>query len=58
MIDEVLVAKMKGPRSYTAEDVVEINCHGGYFVTQRILELVLKKGARMAQIGEFTKEAL
>ncbi|CAM3125075.1 tRNA uridine-5-carboxymethylaminomethyl(34) synthesis GTPase MnmE [Streptobacillus felis] len=56
-IDEVLVSRMKGPRSYTTEDIVEINCHGGYYTTKKILEVVLKKGARMAEIGEFTKRA-
>ena len=57
MIDEVLVSVMKGPHSYTAEDVVEINCHGGVLVMKRILELVLKNGARPAEAGEFTKRA-
>ncbi len=57
MIDEVLVSVMKGPHSYTAEDVVEINCHGGVLVMKRILELVLKNGARTAEAGEFTKRA-
>ncbi len=57
MIDEVLVSVMKGPHSYTAEDVVEINCHGGVQVMKRILELVLKNGARTAEAGEFTKRA-
>ncbi|ACZ00593.1 tRNA uridine-5-carboxymethylaminomethyl(34) synthesis GTPase MnmE [Streptobacillus moniliformis] len=56
-VDEVLVSRMKGPRSYTTEDIVEINCHGGYYTTKKILEVVLKKGARMAEIGEFTKRA-
>lgn len=57
MIDEVLVAYMKGPKSYTCEDVIEINCHGGIVPLQRILKLVLKTGARMAEPGEFTKRA-
>jgi len=57
MIDEVLVSVMKAPNTYTAEDVVEINCHGGIIVTKKILELVLKKGARIAEPGEFTKRA-
>lgn len=57
IIDEVLVSVMRGPHSYTAEDVVEINCHGGVLVTKRILETVLKHGARPAQAGEFTKRA-
>ncbi|ADL06791.1 tRNA uridine-5-carboxymethylaminomethyl(34) synthesis GTPase MnmE [Lacrimispora saccharolytica] len=57
IIDEVLVLIMKGPRSYTAEDTVEIDCHGGVLVTKRILETVLKYGARPAEPGEFTKRA-
>lgn len=57
IIDEVLVSIMKGPHSYTAEDVVEINCHGGVLVMKRILETVLKHGARPAEAGEFTKRA-
>lgn len=57
IIDEVLVSYFKGPRSFTAEDTVEINCHGGIFVTNQILELVVKNGARLASPGEFTKRA-
>lgn len=57
LIDEVLVIILKGPHSYTAEDTVEINCHGGLLVTQRVLETVLKHGARAAEPGEFTKRA-
>lgn len=56
-LDEVLAVAMKGPRSYTGEDVVEISCHGGLFVTRRVLEAVLKAGARLAKRGEFTKRA-
>ncbi|MDR0879647.1 MAG: tRNA uridine-5-carboxymethylaminomethyl(34) synthesis GTPase MnmE [Clostridioides sp.] len=56
-IDEVLVAYMKGPHSYTAEDVVEINCHGGFISVKKILELVLSKDVRLAEAGEFTKRA-
>lgn len=56
-LDEVIVSYMKGPRSFTAEDTVEINCHGGVFVTRRILEEVIKEGARLAEPGEFTKRA-
>jgi tRNA modification GTPase len=56
-IDEALIVLMRSPRTYTREDIVEIQCHGGYFVLQRILGLVLKQGARMAQPGEFTKRA-
>lgn len=57
VIDEVLIVKMNGPHSYTAEDVVEINCHGGIVPTRRILELVLAQGVRHADPGEFTKRA-
>lgn len=57
MIDEVLVLIMRGPNSYTREDVVEIDCHGGVVVMQRLLETVLKYGARLAEPGEFTKRA-
>ena len=57
VIDEVLVMLMKGPRSFTAEDTVEIDCHGGMLVTKRVLEAVLKAGARLADPGEFTKRA-
>ena len=57
LIDEVLVSIMKGPRSFTAEDVVEINCHGGIITTNRILETMLNNGARLAEPGEFTKRA-
>ena len=56
-IDESMVVRMKAPKTYTCEDVVEINCHGGQFVTQKVLELVLKNGARHAEQGEFTKRA-
>ena len=54
-IDEVLVVKMKGPHSYTAEDIVEIHCHGGVVSVKRILNLILSKGTRLAEKGEFTK---
>ena len=57
VIDEVLVTLLKGPRSYTAEDTVEINCHGCVFAVKRVLETVLKNGARAAEPGEFTKRA-
>lgn len=56
-IDEVIVSYMKGPRSFTAEDVVEINCHGGVIATNRVMQEVLKAGARMAEPGEFSKRA-
>ena len=56
-IDEVLVLLMRGPHSYTGEDTVEIDCHGGVYVMKRILETVIKYGARPAEPGEFTKRA-
>jgi len=56
-IDEVLLVLMKAPKTYTREDIVEIHCHGGYFILQKVLELVLREGARMAHPGEFTKRA-
>lgn len=56
-VDETLVVLMKGPKTYTREDIAEIHCHGGYLVLQRVLELVLDQGARMARPGEFTKKA-
>lgn len=56
-LDEVLVMVMKAPHSYTAEDTVEIDCHGGVFMVKRILELVIRNGARAAEPGEFTKRA-
>lgn len=57
IIDEVLVSVMKKPNTFTKEDVVEINCHGGIATTKKVLEVVLKNGARLAQPGEFTKRA-
>lgn len=57
ILDEVIVLLMKGPHSYTAEDTVEIDCHGGVLVMKKILELVIRKGARPAEPGEFTKRA-
>ncbi len=57
LIDEVLVSLFRAPKTYTKEDVVEINTHGGAYVTRKILELCLSKGARMALPGEFTKRA-
>ena len=56
-LDEVIVSFMKGPRSFTAEDTVEISCHGGVVATNKILEEVIKNGARVAEPGEFTKRA-
>jgi len=57
VIDEVMVVVMKAPKSYTTEDTVEINCHGGVLVVQKVLQTVLENGARMAEPGEFTKRA-
>ncbi|MCR1843119.1 tRNA uridine-5-carboxymethylaminomethyl(34) synthesis GTPase MnmE [Murimonas intestini] len=57
VIDEVLVMLMRGPRSYTAEDTVEINCHGGVYAMRRVLDTAVKNGARPAEPGEFTKRA-
>lgn len=56
-IDEVLVSVMRGPHSYTGENVVEVNCHGGILPVRKVLEAVIKKGAVLAQPGEFTKRA-
>ena len=57
IIDEVLISIMKAPRTFTMEDVVEINCHGGIAPTNKILELLLTNGCRLAEPGEFTKRA-
>ena len=57
IIDEVLVSIMKSPKTFTKEDIVEINCHGGIATTNKILELLLSNGARLAEPGEFTKRA-
>ena len=57
IIDEVLVSVMKSPKTFTKEDIVEINCHGGVATTNRVLELLLTNGARLADPGEFTKRA-
>ena len=56
-LDEVLLSVMRAPRTFTGEDTVEINCHGGTYVVKRVLETVLKNGARPAEPGEFTKRA-
>ena len=56
-IDEVLVSLMRAPKTYTKEDMVEINCHGGYVTTNKVLELLLNNGASLAEPGEFTKKA-
>lgn len=57
LLDEVLISRMKAPYSYTGEDVIEINCHGGLLVAERILEECMRQGARLADPGEFTKRA-
>ena len=57
IIDEVLVSIMKAPKTFTCEDVVEINCHGGIATTNKVLELLLNNGCRLAEAGEFTKRA-
>lgn len=57
LIDEVIISFMKGPKSFTAEDVVEINCHGGVVSTNKVLETIIKAGTRLAEPGEFTKRA-
>ena len=57
IIDEVLIAFMKGPYTYTREDMVEIYCHGGIISVKNVLELILRSGARLAEAGEFTKRA-
>jgi tRNA modification GTPase len=57
VLDEVLVTVMRGPRSYTAEDVVEVSTHGGLIAVKSVLELILRSGVRMAEPGEFTKRA-
>lgn len=57
IIDEVLISIMKSPKSFTTEDTVEINCHGGISTTNKVLELLLNNGCRLAAPGEFTKRA-
>jgi len=57
ILDEVLVSIMKSPNTYTREDIVEINCHGGPVTLKRTLEILLDSGARLAEPGEFTKRA-
>ncbi len=57
LIDEVLIMIMKGPRSYTTEDTIEIDCHGGILILKKVLSLLVKAGARIAEPGEFTKRA-
>ena len=57
IIDEVMVSLMRAPKTFTREDIVEINCHGGIATTNKVLELLLENGARLAEPGEFTKRA-
>ena len=57
IVDEVLVSVMKSPKTFTTEDIVEINCHGGIIATNKVLEICLNNGARLAEAGEFTKRA-
>ncbi|CAM5798106.1 MULTISPECIES: tRNA uridine-5-carboxymethylaminomethyl(34) synthesis GTPase MnmE [Brevibacillus] len=57
LVEEVLVSVMRAPRTFTREDVVEVNCHGGIVSVERVLELILENGARLAEPGEFTKRA-
>ncbi|MBZ0314662.1 tRNA uridine-5-carboxymethylaminomethyl(34) synthesis GTPase MnmE [Clostridium butyricum] len=57
IIDDVILSYMKGPRSYTGENVIEVNCHGGVVATNRVLNQIVKAGARIAEPGEFTKRA-
>ena len=57
ILDEVMVLLMKAPKSYTCEDVIEIDSHGGAYLVQKILQLLLRHGARLAEPGEFTKRA-
>ncbi|MBR3128757.1 MAG: tRNA uridine-5-carboxymethylaminomethyl(34) synthesis GTPase MnmE, partial [Solobacterium sp.] len=56
-VDEVLISVFHGPRSYTGEDMAEINCHGGIFITRKVLSLCIAAGARLARRGEFTERA-
>jgi len=57
LIDEVIITYFQAPKSYTSEDVVEISCHGGHYIAQQVLDVILAQGARMAEPGEFTKRA-
>ena len=57
MIDEVLITVMHAPKTFTKENVVEINCHGGIAVTNKVLKILLQNGCRLAEPGEFTKRA-
>ena len=57
ILDEVMVGAMRSPKTFTREDIIEINTHGGIAVTNEILQLVIREGARLAEPGEFTKRA-
>ncbi len=57
VLDEVLLLLYRNPKSFTAEDMIEISCHGGNFIANEIIKLLIKKGARLAEKGEFTKRA-
>jgi len=57
IVDEVLVSVMRAPKTFTTEDIVEVNCHGGLVVAKEVLDLILEKGAKLAEPGEFTKRA-
>ena len=57
VIDEVLLGIMRAPKTYTGEDIVEFNCHGGMVTLTAVLDLIVKRGARIAEPGEFTKRA-
>ncbi len=57
VVEEVMLSLMRGPKTFTREDVIEINCHGGLVSVNRVLKLVLTNGARLAEPGEFTKRA-
>ena len=57
IVDEVMVTYYVGPKSFTAEDMVEISCHGNMYIVSKIIELIISKGARLAENGEFTKRA-
>ena len=57
IVEEVMVSVMKAPKTFTRENVVEVNCHGGIVSVNRVLQLILSQGARLAEPGEFTKRA-
>ena len=58
LIDEAMGVLMRAPRSYTREDVLELHCHGGYLIVQRVLDACLRAGARLSEAGEFTPQGL